>query len=115
MTTGLSTEILSMWAKRIAVEVEPEREAIAPMMLDAYLHGGRERRQLFARVPMVGGILPDGGASLLPYAYLALSTLAAELVHLCSGKGLSTLSDLLSCWKNWLELGQDSKDAEREN
>ena len=35
MTTGLSTEILSKWAKRIAVELEPEREAIAPMMLDA--------------------------------------------------------------------------------
>lgn len=114
MTKGLSPEMLSKWARRIAVEVDPEREALAPMMMEVYLRGGRERRQLFESASTVGGILPDGGASLLPYAFLALSWVATGLMQMCSAGGLSALSDLLSCWKNLLELVKTRKRLKEE-
>jgi hypothetical protein len=104
MSTGLSPEMMDRWAKRIAVEIDPDREALAPMMLKAYMRGGRDRKQLFECAPTLGGVLPDGGASLLPYAFLALGWVATGLTQLCSAGGLSVLSDLLSCGKNLLEL-----------
>ena len=109
MTNGLSPEALSKWAKRIASEVDPEYEPLAPMMLEAYLRGGRERKQLFDSAPTVGAILPDGGTSLLPFAFLALSWIATNLSKLYRSGGISALSDLFSLWKSWLELAKTRK------
>lgn len=114
MADKLSPEILNKWARSIAVEVDPAREALAPMMVEAYLRGGRQRRQLFESVDTPGGFLPEGAISLLPYAFLALSWVANELMHLARNGGLSALSDLLSCWKSWLELAKARKALEEE-
>jgi hypothetical protein len=94
------------WARKIAMEIDPAYEPLAPMYLEAYVRGGRERQQLFEQVAVVGGVVGEGGISLLPYAFAALSGIAAQLGKLCGGGGLSLLSDLLACWKNWLELIQ---------
>lgn len=114
MAKGLSHEVLSKWAKLIAAEVEPEREALAPMMLEAYLHGGRARRQLFKNAPTLGGILPDGGISLLPFAYLAFTTVVAGLTKIYNAGGLQFLTDLLSVWKNLLEIVKMRKSVREE-
>jgi hypothetical protein len=103
---GVFPEIADHWARKIAVEIDPAYEPLAPMYLKAYLRGGKERQQLFEQVPMVGGVTGEGGYSLLPYAFAALSAIAVQLANLCSGGGLHILSDLLACWKNWLELVQ---------
>lgn len=99
-----NTDMLNKWAKMIAVEVAPEYEPLAPMMMTAYLRGGKERKQLFESASIAGGFLPDGGLSFLPYAFLALSGIAAPLMQLCSSLGLGTINDLLNCWKSLLEV-----------
>lgn len=103
---GVLPKIADQWARKIAVEIDPAYEPLAPMYLEAYLCGGKKRRQLFEQVAMVGGVTGDGGISLLPYAFAALSAIAAQLANLCSSGGLNILRDLLACWKNWLELVQ---------
>lgn len=114
MNKELSPETLSKLAKRIAIEIDPEYEALAPMMLEAYMRGGRERRQLFETAPTLGGIMPDGGASILPYAFLALSWVVTQLMRLSNSGGVRTLSDFLSLWKNCLELVKDLKTQNKE-
>lgn len=58
--------------------------------------------------------MPDGEPSLLPYAFLALNWIATQLMQLCSSGGISALSDLLSLWKNWLELVKTQKTLKEE-
>ncbi|MGE4561228.1 MAG: hypothetical protein AB7E77_13575 [Desulfobulbus sp.] len=104
-------EKVSQWSRRIAVEIDPDYEPLAPMYLAAYLRGGNERRQLFEQVATVGGVAAGGGRSLLPYAFAVVSGIAAQAARLCGGGGLALLSDLLTLWKNWLELVQVQKDS----
>jgi hypothetical protein len=114
MNEQLPTE-LTEWATRIAMEVEPEREALAPMMMAAYLRGGRERSQLFESTPTLGGFLPDGGISLLPYAFLALTKVAAGLMKIYDSGGLGVVTDLLRAWKTWLEVVRERKPITQQN
>lgn len=94
------------WARKIAMEIDPAYEPLAPIYLEAYVRGGKERQQLFERVATVGGVVGDGGISLLPYAFAALSGIAAQVANLCGSGGLTLVGDLLACWKNWLELAR---------
>ncbi len=112
MTEDFSSDSISKWAKRIAAEIEPESEALAPMMMEAYLRGGRDRRQLFENKAELGGFLPDGGALLLPFAYMALSYIAKGLLKLYQSGGLSGISNLLSIWKNAFDLIKTRKARE---
>lgn len=102
---------LAIWAKRIAQEVEPEQEDLAPMMMAAYLRGGKERKQLFENKSELGGFLPDGGLSLLPFAYLAVVKLADLLVAFYQAGGLRVITDLLEAWKSWLEVAKERHSA----
>ena len=99
---ALTPELVS-WAKRIALKVDPDNEALAPMMLDAYLQGGSKRKQLFERDAMVGSFLAEGILPLLAFAFTALSLIGKELMELQASGGLRAINSLLSGWKTWLE------------
>lgn len=95
---------LVAWAKRIALEIDPDNEALAPMMLDAYLQGGAKRKQLFENDAMVGSFAAEGIASLLGFAFMALSFIGNELTALQASGGLDAINNLLGGWKTWLEI-----------
>ncbi len=101
----------AVWAKRIAQEVEPEQEDLAPTMMAAYLRGGRDRKQLFESKSELGGFLPDGGLSLLPFAYLAVMKLAELIVSFYQADGLRVITDVLKAWKSWLEVAKERASA----
>ncbi|MFO1434065.1 MAG: hypothetical protein U1F76_28920 [Candidatus Competibacteraceae bacterium] len=95
---------LVAWAKRIALEIDPDNEALVPMMLDAYLQGGAKRKQLFESDAMVGSFAAEGIVSLLGFAFMALSFIGNELMALQASGGLGAINNLLSGWKTWLEV-----------
>jgi hypothetical protein len=104
MTQQALSPELEAWAKRIAQDVDPDNEDLAPMMLDAYLQGGAKRKQLFARDVMAGSFLAEGMEPLLAFAFMALGFIGKELMQLQSSGGLSAINNLLIGWKTWLEI-----------
>ena len=103
MSTQTLTPELVNWAKRTALEVDPDNEDLAPMMLNAYLQGGQNRKQLFERDAVVGSFSSEGILPLLAFAFTALSLIGKELMELQVSGGLDAINGLLSAWKTWLE------------
>ena len=100
---ALSPE-LAAWATKIALEVDPDNAALAPMMLDAYVQGGAKRKQLFESTAEVGGFLAEGMTPLLALSFVALSLIGNELMRLLASGAFGAITSVLVGWKTWLEI-----------
>jgi hypothetical protein len=92
------------WGRRLAAEVAPEEADFAPIWVEAFARGGRERRELFAHTnSQAAGFLPGDFVPLLPFTFKAVATAAPALLALLT----SELSGkFLECVKNALSLGE---------
>ncbi|MGH3854756.1 MAG: hypothetical protein ACRDR6_14930 [Pseudonocardiaceae bacterium] len=67
------SEVLGVWAERLAAQLAPDEIDLAPDVLSAYLRGGAARRQLFAGPRADPGAFGAGLPLVLPYALDALA------------------------------------------
>lgn len=91
-------EKVSQWARRMAVEIDPDYEPLAPMYLAAYLRGGKERKQLFEQTATVAGLLMLVLAAF--FAKLATGGITPEVLA-----RLLDLSRSFFCGRAWLFAG----------
>jgi hypothetical protein len=100
----METEMIETWATEIAEAVAPEEAELAPIMVQAYLKGGKDRQGLFlqSQGDMVGGF---GGADLhaiLPWILNGLAIIA-PLINAALTSG--NVDKYLSAIKDVLEIG----------
>lgn len=96
--------ILEEWSVKVAREVAPAEEDLAPELADAFVQGGRAKRDLFSRSgSLVGGFAAGETLALLPVVYQAVSTAAPVLVAVLTAK---PLVDFLGCIKTGLTVSE---------
>jgi mannitol-specific phosphotransferase system IIBC component len=95
-------DIISTWSTKIVEEVAPDEVDLAPLMVQAFIQGGEERKELFrqAKGGEVGAFGPGDITALFPYVLQGIAVAAPVLYSvLTSGvleKILSAVKDLLS-------------------
>lgn len=77
-------DIISSWAAKIAEEAAPDEIDLAPAMAQAFIQGGKERKQLF--VSSAGGVPgafgPGEGMALFPWLLQAISDAGPYLLSI---------------------------------
>jgi hypothetical protein len=90
----VSDEVIG-WAERLAAQVAPDEAELVPSMTAAYLAGGAERRELFARTDSApGGFDVTAPIVLFPHV-LAAVTVTAPAIWSALGGNVSSVSTLL--------------------
>lgn len=95
-------DIISTWSTKIAEEVAPDEVDLAPLIAQAFIQGGEERKELFrqAKGGELGAFGPGDIAALFPWILQGIAVTASVLYSvLTSGvleKLLSAVKDLLS-------------------
>lgn len=93
--------MINTWATEIAEAAAPEEAELAPIMLQAYLNGGKDRQGLFrqTRGDIVGGFGAGDLQAVFPWILNGLAVIAplinAAVTSGSAGKYLSAIKDLL--------------------
>lgn len=99
------------WSVRLAREVAPEEVDLAPLWAEAFVAGGRERRDLHAEASSaVGGFGAEGMAAVMPAVLQALSASAGFVMSALASR---YAGDFLGCVKNGLSLIELRNRAEK--
>jgi hypothetical protein len=92
------------WAVTIAEEIAPEEVEDAPEQIAAFIAGGKQRRELFARTnAQVGGFISGDMIGILPIVLNALAIAAPAFIAIISSE---TTGKFLEAIKNALAIGE---------
>ena len=90
------------WATKLALEIAPDEAVLAPIVVDAFLAGGRERRDLFASSSgTLGGFSAGDVTAALP---AVLQSIAVAGPLLLSALAAPNLGNLIGAVDNGLKL-----------
>lgn len=100
----METETIDTWAIQIAEAAAPEEAEMAPIMVQAYLKGGKDRQGLFlqAQGDIVGGFGAADLQTILPWILNGLAVIA-PLINAALTSG--NVDKYLSAVKDVLEIG----------
>jgi hypothetical protein len=95
---------MAEWAERLAREVAPDEQELAPLMAEAYAAGGAARAELFARNdPVPGGFGAGEMGTVIP---LVFQSMVAAAPLLLSALSSNIVGDLLGCVKTGLSMAE---------
>src|SRR5947199_8649577 len=95
-------DVVHVWSEKLAREVTPDEVDLAPLMTDAFIRGGNDRKELFqqAKGGMLGAFNPADSLIIFPLLLQAIITAAPMLSSaLTSGainNFLSAIKDVVS-------------------
>lgn len=105
-------ELAGELAREIDVVLGSHEAVLAPVIMDAYLAGGRQRAELFQ--PGETGVASFGGGgflAVLPNVLIAIQSLAGQIYNLLDAQWLSTLVTLLNTAVAAADLRRAGKEA----
>jgi hypothetical protein len=94
----------AQWAVKIAEETSPNEVELAPLWAEAFVEGGRSRRELFARTNAQASAFTAG--DFMPTLPLILKGLAVASPVLLSVLTSDLVGKALECVKNALAVGE---------
>jgi hypothetical protein len=100
----VETEMINTWAIKISEAAVPDEAELAPIMVQAYLNGGKDRQGLFrqAQGDIVGGFGAGDLQAVFPWILQGI-TFAAPLINAALTSG--NVGKYLSAIKDVLEIG----------
>jgi len=100
--------LVNDWSVRIAEEIAPDEVELAPILADAFMAGGKERKELFAKGgSTVGGFGSGAMAIVLPYILQALWMLGQPLFTILAS---DSITKFFECVTNAIKLLQTVKE-----
>lgn len=98
-----NSEIMTDMSLKLAEDAVPDEVDLAPIMVQAFVEGGKEREELFKQEQgsVVGGFSPGGLIALFPWILRALAQHGPSIYKLLT----TDVSDLISLLDSILDLG----------
>jgi hypothetical protein len=92
------------WAVKIAEEVSPVEADFAPLWVEAFIKGGKDRRELFQETnAQAAGFLPGDFLPILPTIFKALAITVPSLLSILTSENVGKF---LEGVKNALTIGE---------
>jgi hypothetical protein len=93
------------WALRLAEAVAPDEIDLAPAMVDAFVAGGRARRQLFPQSgPLQGGVIAGDVQLVVPTVLVALQAAGPWLLEALASPAVSNITGAIKNGLGIIEL-----------
>lgn len=94
--------VIHEWSVRLASEVAPDEAELAPIMTDAFVSGGKDEKELFAKGKNVASAFGLADMVIIfPFVLAGVGTAAPQLIK---AFGSPMVDDYLSCIKNILSF-----------
>ncbi len=91
MTPEQPSPAIQQWSIHLAEGVVPEESDLAPLLIGAYITGGKEREALFRTDNAPEGSFISGGLIfILPYVFAGVQAAAPHILSLLSSTSLNT-------------------------
>lgn len=101
---GESMMTTEEWAVRIAEEVVPVETDFAPIWVNAFVAGAKERQELFAQTnAQAAGFLPGDFVPMLPMIFKGLAVAAPSILAILTS---DITGKFLECLKNTIAIGE---------
>ncbi len=89
--------IVDTWSEKLAREVAPDEIDLAPLMTDAFLRGGKDRKELFQQTKggMIGAFNPVDSLIIFPLVLQSIFTAAPMLYSALTSGAINNFVSLI--------------------